>query len=129
MKKGHFRLLVQLAQELREKHALLNSWPKASLECGVVTEDGRADPGLAQRIALQGYDPKREETRTRLRLPPVCVTCGSKIKRVRVVPAWLNEAVANLQRLEAAAQPKPDKYRVYARGGKRVRNARPYKAV
>jgi hypothetical protein len=123
------RLLIQLAENLRSEHVLTNSWRKAAEVCNVLTEDGRPDPGLAQRIALQGYDPRREETRTRLGLPPICVTCGSKIKRMRVVPEWLNEAVANLQRLEAAAQPKPDKYRVYARGGKRVRNARPYKAV
>ena len=120
------RLLTQLAENLRQEHVLTNSWRKAAEACNVLTEDRRPDPGLAQRIALQGYDPKRQETRTRLGLPPICVTCGTRIKRVRQVPAWLNEAVENLQRLEEAAQPKPDAYRVYARGGKRVKNVQPF---
>jgi hypothetical protein len=54
------------------------------------------------------------------------VACGQKVKRVRNVPAWLDEAVANLQKLEAAANVKPEGNRVYARGGKRVYGARPF---
>ena len=125
-KKDKNRVLVQLALELRENHAVLNSWPKASVACGVLTEDGRPDPGLAHRIAIHGYDPKREETRIRLGLPPICVTCGRKVKRVRHVPAWLEEAVKNLQHLEAAANVPLEEKRVYARGGKRVIGARPF---
>lgn len=110
------RTLSHLAQILREKHAELNSWPKASVVCNVLTKDGRPNPSLAQRIALQGYEPARRETQDRLELTPACSACGRKVKRVRHVPAWLDEAVENLRRLEAAANPTPDLERVYGRG-------------
>jgi hypothetical protein len=92
----------------------------------VLTPEGKPSPSVAQRIATKGYNPKRPETRERLGLPPVCFTCGQKVKRVRHVPAWLVEAVANLQKLKAEKGPKKDAYRVYARGGKRVQEARPF---
>ena len=70
-KNSNTRELVQLAQELREKHAELNSWPKASIACDVLTSDGRPDPALALRIATKSYEPRRQETRTRLGLAPI----------------------------------------------------------
>ena len=115
------RTLTQLAENLRQEHAETSSWRKTAEACHVLTKDGRQDPGLAQRIAEQGYDPRRAETRLRLRLPPACITCGQKVKRVRHVPAWLEQAVENLRQLEAAANPPPEENRVYGRGGKRVR--------
>jgi hypothetical protein len=124
------RMLVQLVQELREKHIELSSWLQTSVACGVLTEDGRPNPGLAERIALQGYKPARSETRERLGLPPICISCGQKVKYARHLPAWLTEAVKNLRRLEAAANPAPDRIRVYrlgaayGRGGKRAKVAR-----
>jgi hypothetical protein len=113
--------LTQLAENLRQKHAETNSWRKTAKDCLVLTKGNRPNPGLAQRIAVHGYDPARPETRERLSLPPICIACGKKVKRVRHIPAWLDEAVKNLRRLEAAANVPPDVYRVYARGGKRVR--------
>jgi hypothetical protein len=118
------RTLDQLAQKLRQKHAELSSWPKTSVACKVLTADGRPDPALALRIATKGYEPKRFETRLRLGLPPICVTCGQRFKRVRHVPAWLDEAVANLQKLEAEANIPLEENRVYSRAGKRVLAAR-----
>ena len=120
MKNSKTRELAQVAQELLNKHAELNSWRKAAKSCGVITAGGRPNPGLALRIATKGYDPKRQETRDRLGLPPICVTCGQKVKYVRHIPSWLEEAVGNLLQLEAAANPPPEQTRVYARGGKRV---------
>jgi hypothetical protein len=113
--------IVQKGLELRE---IGHTWDEISTALNILTENGRIDPGLAKRIIADGYEPKRQTTRDRLGLTLICVACGTRIKRV--VPDWLNQAVANLQRLEAAATPKPDEYRVYARGGKRVRGARPY---
>jgi hypothetical protein len=78
---------------------------------------------------LVGVFPIGAAKRLALHVAPVCAKCEQPLpKPKRVVPAWLEEAVANLQRLEAGAQPKADGYRVYARGGKRVRGARPYTA-
>jgi hypothetical protein len=118
------RTLIHLARNLRQEHALTHSWRKSAQICGVLTSDGRPDPGLAQRIATQGYDPARIETRQRLGLPPVCVGCGRKVKGGRRVPAWVEEAVANLRRLEEQVQASEEANRVYARGGKRVQSAR-----
>jgi hypothetical protein len=115
----------ELAVQLRQKYEKLSSWRQVAIACNVLTEDGRPDPALADRIATKGYDPKRQETRERLGLDPVCFTCGQKVKRVRHVPAWLVEAMANLKKLEQEKGPKKDAYRVYARGGKRVHVARP----
>ncbi|MGA2490211.1 MAG: hypothetical protein ABSF99_08495, partial [Anaerolineales bacterium] len=65
-------------------------------------------------------EPGRPETRERLNLPQICLTCGRKVKSERHVPAWLSEAVDNLQRLEASANIARRASRVYGRGGKRV---------
>jgi hypothetical protein len=67
-------------------------------------------------------------------LAPACHYCGyvhiakrcpeqrtaKRVSRPRHVPAWLDEAIENLRRLEAAANPPTDTYRVYGRGGRRV---------
>jgi hypothetical protein len=67
---------------------------------------------------LHGVFPKGEAKREALGLPPVCPTCWRKYpKPPRVVPDWLEQAVANLVALEANAGPKPP-LRVYGRGGK-----------
>ena len=113
------RTLDQLAKNLRQKHAQTHSWPKTSVACKVLTADGRPDPSLAQRIAEDGYEPKRTETRQRLGLAPICINCGQKVKRVRHVPAWVEQATANLSALETTANA-PDANRVYSRGGKRA---------
>ena len=113
------RTLIGLAQTLRAEYALLKSWRKTAEACDVLTDDGRPDPGLAQRIALHGYDPRRPETRARLGLPPICIACGQKVHRVRVVPEWVKQAAKNLRELEARAVHK-NQIRVYSRSGKRV---------
>jgi hypothetical protein len=120
------RSVERLSRQLKKAYAKKGSWRAVSIACNVLTEDGRPDPSLAQRIATKGYDPKRQETRVRLGLPPVCFTCGQKVKRVRQVPAWVQEGTENLRKLEAEKGPKKDAYRVYARGGKRVKDARPF---
>jgi hypothetical protein len=116
----------ELAFRLRKKYKKMASWRHVANACNVLTPNGQPNPALARRIATKGYDPRRPETRQRLGLPRVCFTCGQKVKRVRHVPAWLVEAVENLRKLEAQRGPKKDAYRVYARGGKRVKEARPY---
>ena len=108
---------------LREKG---KRWIDVCAALGIILEDGRPDPGLAKKIVDQDYEPKLMVTRVRLGLPPICIACGQKVKYVRHVPAWLEEAVKNLRQLEAAANVPPEEKRVYARGGKRVIGARPF---
>jgi len=119
-KNALIRTVDQLAQELRENHAQTASWRKTAVACKVLTSDGRPDPGLAQRIATKGYEPRLVETRTRLGLPPICIQCGQRVKRVRHVPAWLPLAASGLQDLERQAKPVLEADRVYSRAGKRV---------
>jgi len=93
-----------------------------------------------QRILLGNF-PVSAEKRLALHVPPVCLKCDQPLpKPARHVPAWLDEAVENLRRLEAAAnQPQAEggrqkaegrkqikEKRVYARGGKRVHGAHPF---
>jgi len=105
-------------QKLRE---IGKRWIDVCESLGIVLANGGPDPGLAKKIVDQGYEPKLPATRQRLGLPPICITCGQKVKRVRHIPAWLVEAMDNLVALETAAIPSPEPVRVYARGGKRVR--------
>lgn len=94
------RTLEHLAQELALKHENGMSWKSCSLACGVLMKDGRPDPGLAYRIAKQGYDPRLPATRLRLHLPPTCYTCGQHVKYVREIPPWLEQAVRFLKEQE-----------------------------
>jgi hypothetical protein len=74
---------------------------------------------------LQGVFPVGDKKRVVLDIPPVCPTCYQVLpKPPRQVPAWVEEAMQNLRKLEAAANVAPEKDRVYARGGKRVHIAR-----
>ena len=114
------RTLDQLTRQLQKKYTGIASWRTVAVACKVLTADGRPNPGLAQRIAKKGYEPKRFETRIRLGLAPICVTCGQKVKRVRHVPTWLDEAVANLQKLEAEANVPLEEKRIYSRGKART---------
>jgi hypothetical protein len=81
-----------------------------------------------QRIVKDGKFPVRIGKRWALHIPPMCPTCDQPLptKPKFHKPAWLDQAVENLQKLEQAKGPKKDEYRVYARGGKRVRDAHPF---
>jgi hypothetical protein len=116
---GQVRTLDHLAASLRQIHAQGVGWREAALACRVLTKGGQGDPGLAFRIAEQGYDPRRPETRQRLGLPPVCIECGQKIKRVRMVSEWVDQATNHLIRLQENAG-NAGIIRIYAKGGKRV---------
>jgi hypothetical protein len=59
-KKGIFmqnRKIRKLAKTLRSIHRKNKSWRKTSEVCKVLTADGRINPGLCKRIALDGYQP------------------------------------------------------------------------
>ncbi len=59
------------------------TWDWIASKLGILTADDKINPGLAYRMVMEGYDPKRIETRTRLRLPPVCPTCHRPLQKVR----------------------------------------------
>lgn len=126
------RTLSRLAENLRSEHALLKSWRKAAAACRVLTTEGKPDPGLAQRIALHGYEPVRTETRNRLGLPPVCPVCDRPIRQQRksnenalvkdnihkTGNGKLGELVRLFKSLEVDA--KPNQARTCSRKGRRV---------
>lgn len=114
--KPHMRSLDRLAADLLAQHEILKSWRKAAQACDVLLKSGKPDPGLAQRIALHGYDPRRPETRSRLGLAPVCTNCGQKVKPARILPGWVSQAADFLAEREDPRQGE----RIYARGGRRV---------
>jgi hypothetical protein len=95
------RHITQLAQKLTQAHDSTSSWPKAAAACNVLTPSGEPNPKLAEMIAA-GYIPRRPETRARLGLPAVCPVCDRRMRTPRNIPAWLNQAVRNLQELERA---------------------------
>ena len=70
---------------------------------------------------LKGRFPVNVEKRLRLHGPPVCPKCYQKMPRPpRQIQPWVLEAMANLQRLETAANVTPDEHRFYSHGGKRA---------
>jgi hypothetical protein len=65
---------------------------------------------------LQGRFPHDHAKRKALGLPPICVACGQKVHRVRVMPGWVNQAADFLAAHEDSRKNK----RIYARGGRRA---------
>jgi hypothetical protein len=111
---------IRLADKLRQEYALLNSWSRASRACEVLTPAGKPNPRLAQMI-VNGYEPKLEETRQRLGLPPICPSCNRRLQRPPLeLPEWLKQAVQFLAEREDAVGAL-DHLRVYGRNGKRAR--------
>jgi hypothetical protein len=107
-----------LAENLRSQHALLNSWPKASVVCNVLTPDNRPNPKLAQAIAEYDYEPKKTSTRTRLGLTPICPVCYQHLpKPPRVTKFDQGEMDAVIKFLRAHEKPLQ---RTYNRKGKIV---------
>ena|ERR1700690_1837256 len=51
------RAIYRLARKLRKFHKINKSWRKTATTCHVLTSDGKSNPGLAQRIALNKYEP------------------------------------------------------------------------
>jgi hypothetical protein len=76
-----------LAVRLRVERRSKATWSVAAKRCDVLTKSGLPDPGLAYRIAVEGYEPRSMECRQRLGLPIVCPTCHHKHKRE--LPAWV----------------------------------------
>jgi hypothetical protein len=109
---------ARLAEKLRSQYVLLNSWPKASVACKVLTPDGLPNPKLAQAIAEDDYEPKKMSTRVRIGLGPICPECHQRLPRpprlVKFDPAQMETVIAFLRTHE-----KPT-IRVYARGGKQA---------
>lgn len=66
------------------------------MECDVLTDDGRENPGLCIKIAEQDYEPASPELRARLMLPPI-----RQPPTPRPRPVWVEQAVKNLKMLKA----------------------------
>jgi hypothetical protein len=104
-------------REIREKGY---TWDRIAEILGIYTANGFIDPGMAYRIVIDGYEPKRPATRLRLGLPPICPTCYQHLPKppriTRFDKAQMDAVIAFLREHE---KPGP---RVYARGGKLVRD-------
>lgn len=84
---------ARIARELRRLRKKRVTWEKAAEQVGIVKEDGSPDPGLAYRIALEGYEPKKQETRDRLGLRKICLACQRGFRKVssasKVLAPWV----------------------------------------
>ena len=78
------RATISLARKLVRSHRKTGSWRKTALEHGIVTPSGGANPAMAQRIALSGYEPVKPSTRRRLGLPEICVECHRPVPKSKV---------------------------------------------
>lgn len=80
------------ARELIKLQRVGYTWEEASRKVGILKKDGSPDPGLAYRIALEGYEPKGQELRDRLGLKKMCVSCMRAFrktsKKVSELPPW-----------------------------------------
>ncbi len=70
------------ARELLKLRREGYTWERASRAVGILKEDRSPDPGLAYRIAVEGYEPKGEEIRARLGLKAICLHCMREIRKV-----------------------------------------------
>lgn len=80
--KKQTRETARIARELRKLYSRGLTWEGAAREAGILKENGEPDPGLAYRIALQGYEPKKISTRERLGLKKICFTCLRGFRKV-----------------------------------------------
>jgi hypothetical protein len=75
---------------------------------------------------LQGQFPHNAAKRKALGLPPICASCGQRVKPARVMPEWVNQAVEFLKDQEVLTEfsglkmesSKHRTQKVYARGGR-----------
>jgi hypothetical protein len=63
------------ARELLKLRRNNITWERAAKEVGIVKDNGDPDPGLAYKIAIEGYEPKGQEVRDRLGLKKICTSC------------------------------------------------------
>jgi hypothetical protein len=54
-----------------------SSFRQAAIDHNIFTADGRPDPGMVKHL-INGYEPRRPETRARLGLPAVCPQCNRR---------------------------------------------------
>jgi hypothetical protein len=60
----------RLARQLLRNHRSTKSWHETARRLNITNKDGNPSPGLAYQIAVDKYEPRREETRVRLGLSP-----------------------------------------------------------
>lgn len=83
MEKHTLVQISRLARLLRKIHRCTKSWRDTSVECKVLTDDGRENPGLAKRIAIDGYIPSADVIDRLIRHGAI----EQKIKRARTTHA------------------------------------------
>ena len=71
----------RLGSLLCNSYRKLHSWRAVARAHNITNEHGEINPALAERIAMQDYEPVKMSTRRRLGLPQVCPTCTRRIKQ------------------------------------------------
>jgi hypothetical protein len=63
-----------------------SNFRKVAIEYQILTADRLPNPGMVKQL-INGYEPRRPETRARLGLPAVCPQCNRRIPHVHPKPA------------------------------------------
>lgn len=79
-RKNQSAATYRLGSKLCHSYRKLKSWRAVARQHAIFNEHGQVNPALAERIAMQDYEPVKMETRRRLGLPEICVTCKRRIK-------------------------------------------------
>lgn len=83
------RQITRLARKLRSTHRRTKSWRATAKEHHILTPTGEVNPGLAQRIALNGYQPS-DETIARL------IKDGAiEAKKKHIAPKMINDMTSD----------------------------------
>ena len=74
---------ARLGARLRRRRGAGDTWEEAARKERVFKKDNISpDPGLAYRIACDGYEPKGQELRDRLGLRKICLACMRGFRKI-----------------------------------------------
>ena len=92
----------------RKKRGRLTFWRVVCERLNILTDDGRADPGLAHKIGYGDYEPSNRELRVRLGLTDICSKCRRtfRVPRKAAAPRTLTPARAWWEKLNREEQDK-----------------------
>lgn len=85
----------KLANRIRRLHDKKMTYTEISLKLGILTPEGKPNPGLVYKIGFEKYEPAGKEIRARLGLKDICISCLRSFRKPRAAAArspepWLS---------------------------------------
>lgn len=110
---------VQTAYTERDVSAIVQAKKDARKSLrAIASEYGKPVNHMDIERILQGRFPHDAAKRKALGLPPICVSCGQRVKPARVVPGWVKAGAEFLKLREPLHRGDAENTRIYARGGR-----------